>query len=78
MVVVGGIGTIRGPPLGALILGAAPEVLRFAADYRMILYGGILVLMMRFQPQGAYGCDSFILRGLHKLFPKDKAGEMNG
>ena len=78
MVVVGGIGTIRGPLLGALILGAAPEVLRFAADYRMILYGGILVLMMRFQPQGLLGCDSFILRGLHKLFPKDKAGEMNG
>lgn len=78
MVVVGGIGTIRGPLLGALILGAAPEVLRFADNYRMILYGGILVLMMRFQPQGLLGDDSFIVKNFRKLFLKGKAGEQDG
>jgi branched-chain amino acid transport system permease protein len=62
MVVVGGVGTIRGPLIGAILLGAAPELLRFAADYRMILYGGVIVLMMRFQPQGLLGEDSFLLQ----------------
>lgn len=78
MVVVGGIGTIRGPLLGALILGAAPELLRFADNYRMILYGGILVLMMRFQPQGLLGNDSFIVRNFLKIVRGHKAGETNG
>lgn len=70
MVVVGGVGTIRGPLLGAVLLGAAPELLRFASDYRQILYGGIIVLMMRFQPQGLLGDDSFLLRAARNLFRK--------
>ena len=78
MVVVGGIGTIRGPLLGALILGSAPELLRFADNYRMILYGGILVLMMRFQPQGLLGNDSFLVRNVSKFIRRRKAGETNG
>lgn len=67
MVVIGGIGTIRGPLLGALLLGAAPEVLRFANDYRMLVYGTLLVLMVRFQPQGLLGENSFVLRGWARL-----------
>ena len=62
MVIIGGIGTIRGPLLGALLLGVAPEALRFADDYRMLLYGTLLVLMVRFQPQGLLGENSVILR----------------
>lgn len=68
MVVVGGIGTIRGPIFGSILLGVAPELFRFLDDYRMIVYGGLLVLMMRFQPQGLLGEDSFILRGFGKLY----------
>jgi branched-chain amino acid transport system permease protein len=78
MVVVGGVGTIRGPIVGAILLGAAPEVLRFAEDYRMILYGGVIVLMMRFQPQGLLGEDSFLLRKFDKYITpilKRKGGE---
>jgi branched-chain amino acid transport system permease protein len=78
MVVVGGVGTIRGPLVGAILLGAAPEVLRFAEDYRMILYGGVIVLMMRFQPQGLLGEDSFLLRKFDKYITpilKRKGGE---
>jgi branched-chain amino acid transport system permease protein len=78
MVVVGGVGTIRGPLVGAILLGAAPELLRFADDYRMILYGGVIVLMMRFQPQGLLGEDSFLLNKLNQyIIPilKRKGGE---
>lgn len=67
MVVIGGIGTIRGPLLGAVLLGSAPEVLRFADDYRMLIYGGLLVLVVRFQPQGLLGENSVLLRLWAKL-----------
>jgi branched-chain amino acid transport system permease protein len=78
MVVVGGVGTIRGPLVGAILLGAAPELLRFADEYRMILYGGVIVLMMRFQPQGLLGEDSFLVRKYNQLISpmlKRKGGE---
>lgn len=78
MVVIGGIGTIKGPIFGAVLLGAAPELFRFMADYRMIVYGGLLVLMMRFQPQGLFGDDSFAMRNINKLsfdIMRKKGGE---
>lgn len=80
MVVVGGIGTIRGPIFGAILLGAAPELFRFLADYRMIVYGGLLVVMMRFQPQGLLGENSLVMNGLNKLYStirKTKGGKAN-
>lgn len=80
MVVVGGVGTIRGPLVGAILLGAAPELLRFADDYRMILYGGVIVLMMRFQPQGLLGENSFLLNKFNKYINpllKRKGGVSN-
>lgn len=80
MVVVGGVGTIRGPLVGAILLGAAPELLRFADDYRMILYGGVIVLMMRFQPQGLLGENSFLLNKFNKYISpllKGKGGVSN-
>lgn len=73
MVVVGGIGTVRGPVFGAVLLGIAPELFRFMADYRMIVYGGLLVLMMRFQPQGLLGENSFLIRNINRLYVKTAA-----
>jgi len=68
MTVIGGLGTIQGPIIGAFILGIIPEIFRFVADYRMLLYGGLLVLMMRFQPHGLFGKESFLLNKLVNLF----------
>jgi len=58
MVMFGGVGTIRGAILGAVVLGALPEIFRFVSDYRLLIFGGILVLVLRFQPQGIIGTDS--------------------
>ncbi|MCL4426185.1 MAG: branched-chain amino acid ABC transporter permease [Firmicutes bacterium] len=55
MAVFGGLGTVEGALAGALILGLAPEVFRFLADYRMLVYGGLLVVMMLFKPSGLLG-----------------------
>lgn len=60
IVILGGMGTVRGMFLGALILIAFPEVSRSLMDYRFVVYGLILVLMMRFRPQGILGWKSQI------------------
>lgn len=62
MVVFGGIGVLRGPIIGAILLGAAPEIFRPIMEYRTLLYGGLLIFMMRFQPSGLLGEGSFITR----------------
>jgi len=52
MVVLGGMGSIPGAILGASVLIILPELLRGMADYRMLIFGALLVLMMIFRPQG--------------------------
>jgi branched-chain amino acid transport system permease protein len=68
MVIFGGVGTLRGPILGAIILKAAPEMLRFVQDYRFTIYGALLVLMMLFQPMGLIGDGSWLWRNLRRPF----------
>jgi len=58
IVILGGMGTIRGMFLGSAILIAFPEASRFLMDYRFVVYGIVLVVMMRFRPQGALGWKS--------------------
>ncbi|GAB3697619.1 branched-chain amino acid ABC transporter permease [Mariniluteicoccus flavus] len=51
-IVLGGMGTILGVLAGATILKLLPEKLRFFQDYRLLLFGLLLVVMMRFRPEG--------------------------
>lgn len=60
MIVIGGIGTVRGAFLGALLLTIMPEVFRPLADYRMLVYAIILILFMRFLPEGLIGDESIV------------------
>ena len=55
MVILGGLGNLWGALLGALALTALPELLRFAAQGRWLIYGAILLLVLRFRPQGVLG-----------------------
>ena len=52
VVVLGGMGSILGVILGALFLVLLPEYLRAFSEYRMLIFGAILVLMMVFRPGG--------------------------
>ena len=52
MVVGGGQATVAGPALGAIVFTFLPELLRMAAFYRMLIYGGILLLAIMFMPRG--------------------------
>ena len=58
VVIVGGMGTIRGMVFGAALLQLFPEVFRFLNEWRFVIYGVLLVLMMHFRPQGALGWQS--------------------
>jgi branched-chain amino acid transport system permease protein len=51
-VVLGGMGSIPGVITGALVLILVPEYLRAFADYRMLMFGAVLVIMMVFRPGG--------------------------
>jgi branched-chain amino acid transport system permease protein len=51
-IVLGGMGTVAGVLVGATILKLLPEKLRFVSEYRLLLFGLLLVLMMRFRPEG--------------------------
>lgn len=52
IVVLGGMGSIFGVILGAFILILLPEELRAFSQYRMLIFGAAMVLMMVFRPQG--------------------------
>ncbi len=55
MVVVGGIGSTVGVLLAAVVLTLMPEMFRFVNDYKLLLFGGLLLLTMRFSPEGFAG-----------------------
>ncbi len=61
-VIVGGLGNFRGPIVGAFIILALPELLRFlplpdaqASNVRLLIYGLLLILMMHSRPRGIAG-----------------------
>ncbi|MDT7841150.1 branched-chain amino acid ABC transporter permease [Streptomyces justiciae] len=51
-VVLGGMGTIAGPLVGAALLYLIPAKLQFLGDYQLFAFGVALVLLMRFRPEG--------------------------
>jgi branched-chain amino acid transport system permease protein len=66
LVIIGGAGNLKGPIVGSIVLVVLPEALRFlhipdavAASLRQVLYGALIVLMMRFRPQGIAGRYAF-------------------
>lgn len=69
IVVLGGMGSILGVILGAFILILLPEYLRAFSEYRMLVFGASMTLMMIFRPQG-------IISGLRQVYQyKGSKGE---
>ncbi len=54
LIIVGGMGSIPGVFVGALFLVAMPELLREFTEYRLFMYGGLLIAMMLLRPQGLW------------------------
>jgi branched-chain amino acid transport system permease protein len=72
MIVLGGLGSIPGAVFGASLLSAAPEFLRFMSQYRMLVYGALLVFLMVFRPNGLLGGIDFTGLVLRKLGVKPR------
>lgn len=51
-VILGGMGTLSGPFVGAALLYLIPAKLQFMQDYQLFLFGIALILLMRFRPEG--------------------------
>ncbi|MCP4625031.1 MAG: branched-chain amino acid ABC transporter permease [bacterium] len=62
MLAFGGQGNLIGPVVGAAILIVIPEVFRFLQEYRMLVYGSVLIIMMLVRRQGLLGGKNYSLR----------------
>ncbi len=94
MVILGGMGSIKGAVTGAIILAPMSELLRSLTEllkglpswlvsnperWRFVIYGVILVLMMRFRPQGLLGGKSRLPYNLPKgIVRRDHSGSAKG
>jgi branched-chain amino acid transport system permease protein len=73
MVVLGGMGSISGAALAAIMLTLLPELLRGLGtdlqSYRIVIYAALLILMMLLRPQGLFGIrEVWELPWLRRLF----------
>lgn len=86
MVVLGGMGSIAGSVISATALTILPELLRVFADWRMVAYSLLLVLVMIFRPKGLMGTYDFslagstssIVNGIKNLFRKKDVSTAEG
>jgi branched-chain amino acid transport system permease protein len=65
MIILGGLGSIVGSVLGAIVLTILPEGLRGFAEYRMVIYSLLLIILMITRPQGLLGSPN-AFKGLRK------------
>jgi branched-chain amino acid transport system permease protein len=54
IVIIGGVGSIPGVVVGALALIGLPELLREFAEFRLLIYGALLIVMMLVRPEGLW------------------------
>lgn len=85
MAIVGGMGTIAGPLVGAVIINIITEAFRFLSEYRMVIYALLIIGMMWLRPQGIAGSsDSTLVSGGHgkkrrrTAHPKPVAAQKEG
>jgi branched-chain amino acid transport system permease protein len=52
LLIIGGLGSLPGVVVGALVLVGLPELLREFEEYRLLIYGAVLIAMMLLRPQG--------------------------
>ena len=63
MVVIGGVGSLAGAVLGAAVVVGLPEILREIGDYRMLVFGAILMATMLFGEGGLAALGAALTRG---------------
>src|SRR5690554_935460 len=74
MVIVGGQGTLIGPVVGAIFLTALPEFVRSIAEYRLVIFGGAIIITMLVRPQGIVGSETLALKMGRNIRKNRKVG----
>ena len=69
LIIVGGIGSLPGVVVGAILLVGLPELLREFAEYRLLMYGALLIVMMVARPEGFWPSE-VMKRELHTDQPE--------
>ena len=69
MVVIGGNGSILGVIVASALLSVLPQWFQFIGDYKLLLYGSLLFVVMRFSPGGLAGLAKNIFPKSKKAFP---------
>ncbi|HZK41482.1 MAG TPA: branched-chain amino acid ABC transporter permease, partial [Clostridia bacterium] len=59
MTIIGGLGSISGSVIGTVLLTLLPEFLRFIFDWRMVIYGAAVVILIIVRPKGIAGGKEF-------------------
>jgi len=70
MVFFGGVNSLTGTIFSALILAGLPELLRFLAYYRTIIYALLVLMIINFKPEGIFGHWELTPRNIVKLFSR--------
>lgn len=72
IVIFGGLGSISGSVLGALILTSLPEILRSFSNWRLVIYGLAVIFIMISRPEGLMGGYELTPSSMKKLFTRLK------
>ncbi|HEY0079704.1 MAG TPA: branched-chain amino acid ABC transporter permease [Pyrinomonadaceae bacterium] len=86
MIVLGGMGSITGAVLGAIVITVLPEALRQLpmvggfnfADLRLVIYAGLLIVIMLTRPQGVLGEREFGFNWLRRSQKRPEGDEATG
>jgi len=70
IVIFGGLGSISGSVVGAILLTFLPEMLRSFSDWRLVIYGAAVILIMITRPQGLMGGKEFSIKGMARAVKK--------
>ena len=73
MVVLGGMGSVTGAVIAAIVLTGLPEALRAASEYRMVLYSALIIVLMLKRPQGIFGRREMSLNQLKSFWSRGKS-----
>jgi len=73
LIIVGGMGSLPGVMVGSLALIGLPELLREFSDFRFLVYGAVLIVMMQFRPEGLWPT-AVARRELHEGVPATAGG----
>ncbi|HKM02274.1 MAG TPA: branched-chain amino acid ABC transporter permease [Sedimentibacter sp.] len=70
IVIFGGLGSVSGSVIGTILLTFLPELLRSFSNWRLVLYGAAVILIMITRPQGLMGGKEFSIKGIMQFINK--------